>query len=525
MKVLVAEKIADTGIEQLKKEFEVDERTGLSPEELKEAIGEYDAIIVRSATQLNAETIERARNLKIIGRAGIGLDNVDVEAATRKGIIVANAPQSNIISAAEHTLALLLSVCRNIPQAYNSLKSGKWERSKFEGVELYGKTLGILGLGKIGTLVAQRAHSFDMEIVAYDPYISKERASQLNIRMVETLEDLLKEADFITIHLPKTGETKGMIGAKEIAKMKKGVRVVNAARGGLIDEKALAEAIKSGQVAGAGIDVFEKEPCTDSPLFEFETVVATPHLGASTTEAQDKAGFTIAEQVAAALKGDFVSNAVNIAATGVEDAIKPFLPLAEKIGRLLTYLVEERVGDLEVEYAGQISQYDTAILTVAVLKGLFEAVVHEPVTYVNAPVLAKERGIEVRETKTSVSRDYINVITVRTGDSRGKKVSAGGTLLGKKNQERFVSIYDFDIDMVPSKYMAFFRYEDRPGMIGKVGTILGNNKINVANMQVGRRVLHGEALMGINVDEPILQEVIDEIKNQAGIAEAKFMVL
>lgn len=525
MRILAAEKIADSGIEELRKEFEVDVRTGLSPEELKEVIGQYDAIIIRSATQLDAETIERAQNLKIIGRAGIGLDNVDVEAATRKGIIVANAPQSNIISAAEHTLALLLALCRNIPQAYNSLKAGKWERSKFEGVELYGKTLGILGLGKIGTLVAQRAHAFDMEIVAYDPYISKERAAQLNVRMAETLDDLLKEVDFITIHLPRTAETKGMIGAKEIAKMKKGVRIVNTARGGLVDEKALAEAVKSGHVAGAGLDVFEKEPCTDSSLLALDGVMATPHLGASTMEAQDKAGYTIAEQVAAALKGELVSNAVNIAAAGIEDAVKPFLPLAEKIGCLLTHLVEERVGDLELQYAGQISQYDTAILTVAVLKGLFGAVVHEPVTYVNAPILAKERGIEIREVKTPVSRDYINVITVSTGDAQGKRISVGGTLVGKKNQKRFVSIYDFDIDMVPSKYMAFFRYEDRPGMIGKVGTILGNNKINVANMQVGRKVLHGEALMGINVDEPISQKVIEEIKSQAGITDAKFMVL
>ncbi len=525
MRILVAEKIADSGIEMLRKDFEVDVKTNLSPEQLKEDIAKYDAIIVRSGTKVTRDIIERADNLKIIGRAGIGLDNVDMDTATRKGIVVANAPQSNIISAAEHTIALLLAQCRNIPQAFNSLRSGKWERNKFEGVELYGKTLGILGLGKIGTLVAQRANAFDMNVIAYDPYISKDRAAQLNVRLAETIDELLTESDFITIHLPKTLETVGIIGAKDIAKMKKGARIINAARGGLIDEEALADAIKSGHLAGAGVDVFDKEPCNDNPLFELDQVLVTPHLGASTLEAQDKAGITIAEQVLAALKGEFVSNAVNIAAAGVDDAIRPFLPLAEKIGRLLTYLVEKRVGDLEVEYAGQISQYDISMLTVAVLKGMFEAVVHEPVTYVNAPILAKERGIEIKETKTAISRDYINVITVQTGDAEGKKISAAGTLLGKKDQERFVNIYDFDIDMVPSKYMAFFRYEDRPGMIGRVGTILGNNNINIANMQVGRKVLHGEALMGINVDVPIPSQVIGEIRSQAGITDAKFMVL
>ncbi|MBI4744184.1 MAG: phosphoglycerate dehydrogenase [Actinobacteria bacterium] len=524
MKVLVKEKIADSGVEALRKEFEVDVCPEMTQEELREKIKEYDALIVRSATKVTKEIIDQAENLKIIGRAGIGVDNVDVEAATKKGIIVANAPQSNIISAAEHAIALLLTQCRNIPQANTSLKSGKWERSKFEGVELYEKTLGILGLGKIGTLVAQRALSFEMKLIAYDPYMSKERAAQLGVRLIENLDDFLKEADFITVHLPKTPETMGMIGAREIGLMKNGVRIVNAARGGIINEDDLAEAIKSGKVASAGLDVFSKEPCMESPLFALDQVVVTPHLGASTQEAQDKAGVTIAEQVLAALKGEFVSYAVNLAAGGIDDSIKPFLPLAEKLGKLFGYLVEGHISKVEMEFAGQISQFNTKILTIAILKGFFEPISSEPVTYVNAPMVAKERGISTVESKTSTSRDYVNLITVRASNSKGE-VTAAATLTGKKNEERFVGIYGYDIDMAPSKYMAFFRYKDVPGMIGKVGTVLGDNGINIANMHVGRKKVAGEAVMGLNVDAPIPDEIMEKIKEIAGIPEAKFIVL
>ena len=498
-------------------------KTKLSPEELIREIVDYDAIIVRSATKVTKDVITAGKDLKIIGRAGIGLDNVDVDAATQRGIMVANAPEGNVISAAEHTIALLMAQARRIPQANAALKSGEWAR-KLKGVELYDKVLGVVGLGRVGALVAARAKGFEMKVVAYDPYVSGERFKDLGVDMVDNLEDLLKQADFITIHLPKTKSTEGLIGEKEFGLMKNDARIVNTARGGIVDEDALVEALKEGRVAGAALDVFVKEPCTSSPLFDFEQVVVTPHLGASTVEAQDRAGIIIAQQVIAGLKGEFVSNAVNIAAARVEEAVKPFMPLAEKLGMLLTHIADVPINTIEIEYAGKIANHDTSILTVAALKGIFANVVHEPVTFVNAPLIAKERGIEIKEVKTKTARDYLSTVTIRGQDTE-REISAGGTLVGKKNQERFINVYDFDIDMVPSEYMAFFQYTDKPGMIGKVGTILGQNSINIANMQVGRKVVHGEALMGVNVDAPIPDEVLEDIKEQAGIANAKFMVL
>lgn len=526
IKVLVADSIAETGVNKLKEaNFEVDVKTGQSEDELVKSIKDYDAVIIRSATKITKKVIGAADKLKVIGRAGIGLDNVDVETATKKGVIVANAPESNTMSAAEHTIALILAQARKVPQASASLKRGKWDRKKFQGVEVADKVLGIIGLGKIGTIVASRAKGLGMRVAAHDPYVAEERFEQLGIERAEKLDDLLKEADFLTVHLPKTKETMGFIGKKEFSKMKDGVRVVNTSRGGIIDEKALAEAVKSGKVASAGVDVFPKEPCTSSPLFKLDQVVVTPHLGASTYEAQDRAGITIAEQVITGLKGEFVSNAVNIAAPGVSDKIKPFLPLAEKIGRLFTHISEQSVSTLEIEYAGTLADYDTAILTVAILKGLFSRVVEEPVTYVNAPLIAKERGIDLKETRTSSTEDYTNVITLKgKSDKDDHEVSVGGTLVGK-NQERFISIFDFDIDMIPSEYMAFFRYEDRPGRIGLVGTILGEYEINIANMQVGRRVIGGEALMCLNVDTSIPESVMDKIKEEGGITYGKFIVL
>lgn len=501
-------------------------KIGMSADELLDAIGEYDALIVRSATQVTGEVINRADNLKVVGRAGIGVDNVNLEAATKRGIIVANAPQSNIVSAAEHTVALMLACARNIAQASASVKAGKWERSKFQGVEVYEKVLGIIGLGRIGTLVAQRAIGLGMKVTGYDPYVSKERFAQLGIGRAATIEDVLKVADFLTVHLPKTKETIGMFGDREFAIMKDGVRLVNTARGGIYQIDPLVGALKSGKVAAVGIDVFDAEPPVGNPLLEFEQTVCTPHLGASTVEAQDRAGTQIADQVIAGLKGEFVSNAVNIPLISVEamEAVKPFLSLAEKLGKLFNKLAEEGIHSLDIEYVGPISKYDTKLLTIAVLKGVFDGVVEEQVNYVNAPIFAEERGIEVNESKKQSSQDYLNVIRVRGRDG-GNDVMVAGTLVGKKNQDRFVNIYEFDIDMVPSKYMAFFRYEDTPGMIGKVGTILGKYNINIANMQVGRRKIGGEALMGLNVDIPIPDNVIEEIKSSAGIAFAKFMVL
>lgn len=521
---MVAETIAPTAIDSLKGDFEVDVLTGLEPEELKKRIKEYDALIIRSATNVNADLIEAAENLKIIGRAGIGLDNVDVEAATRRGIVVANAPQSNVVSAAEHSVALLLAQSRNIHQANSSLKAGRWERSRFQGIEVAGKVLGVVGLGRVGAIVADIAGAMGMKVIAYDPYLSAERFQSIGVEKRETIDDVLKEADFLTVHLPKTKETIGMFGKKEFGLMKDGIRLINTARGGIFQEEALIEALKSGKVASAGIDVFEKEPCTSSPLFEYEQVLVTPHLGASTQEAQDRAGITIAEQVAAALRGDFVSNAVNISAGEIADGIKPFLSLVEKLGRMFTHISEGKtVSALEIEYAGKIANHDVSMLTVAALKGIFTPIVFEPVTYVNAPIMAKERGFEIKEVKTEVSKDYVNMVILRSRDT--EDIAIGGTLVGPKNQERFISIFDFDIDMVPSHYMAFFRYDDRPGMIGKVGKSLGDYNINIANMEVGRRVIGGEALMGINIDSPIPDSVLQEIIHEAGINYGKFLEL
>lgn len=518
-KVLVTEKIADSGIDSLKKEFDVDVKLDLAKDKpaLINEIGEYNALIIRSATKVDKEILDAAKNMKIIGRAGIGVDNVDVEEATKHGIIVANAPQSNIISAAEHAMALMLSLSRNVAKADKSLRECKWERSKFEGAELYEKTLGVIGLGKIGLLVAERSAGFGMNIIAFDPYISSEKARQLGISLVEKLEDLLKQADFITVHLPKNKETLGLISAKEIAMMKPTARIINTARGGIINEKDLAKAIDEGKIAGAGFDVYESEPCTDSPLFSVENTVVTPHLGASTEEAQDKAGITIAEQVMAGLKGDFVNFAVNLSAS-VDEAIKPYLTVAESAGSLFSNLIEKSIEKIEVEYFGEIATHNTGLLTIAVLKGVFGNVVAEPVTYVNAPLIAKDRGIEVIESKSETPKEYLNLIRVSTTQN-GKSISAAVTMV--ENQERFVEINGYAVDLAPQKYMAYFKYQDVPGVIGKVGTILGKAGINIASMQVGRQKYQGEAAMVITVDSSITDELINDIKVQANISEAK----
>ena len=524
-RILVKEKIAAAGVELLRKDFEVDFLPDMSREEMLERLGEYDGLIVRSATKVDAEAIAAATSMKVIGRAGVGVDNIDVEAATKRGIMVINAPQSNIISAAEQTMALLMAMCRNVPDAVNSLREKCWERKKFEGVELFHKVMGIVGLGRIGTLVAHRCQAFGMQVVAYDPYVSEERGKKLGIELVSDLDELLRQADFITVHLPKTSETHHLLGEAEFAKMKDGVRVLNVARGGIVDEDALYAALDSGKVAAAALDVFEKEPATECPLIEHPSVIATPHLGASTLEAQDRAGTMIAEFVSEALKGGFVANVVNLPVPAeVDESVRMFMPLAEKLGLLLTYLVEGHVDEIEVEYLGELAGYETGVLTVAVLKGFFERVVFEPVNYINAPLFAKDRGIAVRETKSEQTRDYVNLVMVR-GRRGGDEVAVGGTLVGLSNAERFVHVYEYDIDLGPSQYMAFFRYADIPGMIGKVGTILGDSGINIAHMQVGRRKIGGEAVMGINVDIPIPDEVMEEIRNIPDVNDSKFITL
>lgn len=521
MKVLVAESIAESGIERLRAELDVDVRTGLSREELLEIIGDYDALIVRSATKADAELIERGRSLKVIGRAGIGVDNVDVEAATRQGVLVVNAPQSNTLSAAEQAMALLLAQARNIPAANASLKAGGWERKKFEGVELYGKTLAVLGLGKIGSLVAQRALAFGMKIVTYDPYVSKQRAAQMGVEVAESLEDALSRADFVTVHLPKTAETLGLIGDRELSLMKPEARIINTARGGIIDEDALARAVAAGVIAGAAIDVFVKEPPEHLAMFDLEQIVVTPHLGASTTEAQDKAGTTIAEQVLLALRGDLVQFAVNVdLGRELSETVRPFVPLAEKLGHIFT-AIGGASQKVQFVYSGPIAEHDTRVLTLSLLKGMLSAVVQEPVTFVNAPLMAEERGLEYSETKTATGRDYVNQIEIRgEGDA-----AVLGTVVGTKNEPRITGIYGFELEMPPGKYMCVLRYDDRPGVIGAIGTILGRREINIADMRVGRRERGGEALMVLTVDQPLDAEVLAELAEGSGAKQAKSIVL
>jgi D-3-phosphoglycerate dehydrogenase / 2-oxoglutarate reductase len=525
MKVLVTEPLAEAGLERLKEHVDVDVKLDLPPEELADAVGSYDALVVRSATKVDAALLERAESLKVVGRAGIGLDNVDVDAATRAGILVVNAPQSNIISAAEHTMALLLAQARNVPQAHVALVGGSWERERWQGVELNGKTLGIIGLGRVGTLVAQRASAFGMRLVAYDPYVSQGRAAQMGVELLETVAEVCRRSDFLTIHLPKTPETVGIVSEKELEGVRRGIRIVNTARGGLIDEDALGRALDDGRVAGAALDVFDDEPLTQHPLFGRNDVVVTPHLGASTAEAQDKAGVAIAEQVFLALRGEFVPYAVNLdVGSDISETIRPYLGLAERLGRLAVALAGRGIEALRFEYHGGIAEHDTRALTLYGLKGAFTAVVHEPVTFVNAPLMAEERGISVEETKTSQSLDYVNLVEVHA-QSRDESVAVGGILVGKREVERLVRVYSYDLDMAFSPIMVFFRYVDRPGIIGIVGTILGRAGVNIGNMQVGRLAEGGEALMGLAVDSPIEEEVLAEITEKAEMRDARLVVL
>ncbi|MDQ3962866.1 MAG: phosphoglycerate dehydrogenase [Actinomycetota bacterium] len=525
MRVLVTERLSAAGIERLREHVTVEERLDLSPAGLTSAIGDFDALIVRSATKVTAEVLERGENLKVVGRAGIGLDNVDVDAATKQGILVVNAPQSNVLSAAEHTMALLLAQARNIPQAHSALSGGSWERERWQGVELHGKTLGIVGLGKVGTLVAQRASAFGMRLLAYDPYVTPARAAQMGVTLVETVAEVCRKADFLSVHLPKTKETVGIIGARELAEIKPGARIINTARGGLIDEDALLKALRDGRIAGAAIDVFDSEPIESHPLFEFENVVVTPHLGASTAEAQDKAGLAIAEQVVLALRGEFVPYAVNVdVGTDIPEPVRPYLQLAERLGRIAVALAGTGIEALKFEYHGAIAEHDTRALTLAGLKGAFSLVVHEPVTFVNAPLLAKERGISTEEWKSPQSHDYVNLLEVRA-ECRGETVSVAGVLVGKKDTERLVRVYGYDLDMAFAPIMAFFRYDDRPGIVGIVGSLLGEAGVNIANMQVARRSVGGEALMGLAVDSPIPDDVLTDIKARAALNDVRLIVV
>jgi D-3-phosphoglycerate dehydrogenase len=517
-RVLVSEPLAERGLDAMRTAgLDVDVQTGLSPEQLVSAIKGAQALVIRSATQVTAELLEAGTDLVVVGRAGIGLDNVDVAEATRRGVMVVNAPQSNILSAAEHTLALLLAQARNVPQANADLKAGAWNRSKWEGIELHGKTLGIVGLGRVGVLVAQRAHAFGMRLVAYDPFVSADRARQLGVALVPTVDELVAISDFVSIHATKTPETVGLINASVLAHAKPGMRLVNAGRGGIVDESALAAALADGTLGGAAIDTFAKEPTTESPLFAFDNVVVTPHLGASTAEAQDKAGETIAEQVVLALRGDFVPFAVNVAASEASESVRPYLPLAERVGRLFTGLAGGAPSTLNIEYEGEIADYDCRVLTLSILKGVLAPVVAEPVSFVNAPQIAEQRGISVRETKSSDALDYVNLIVVR-GD-QGTHVAA--TLFGKHQVPRIVGIDGHQVDLPPARYMLVVHNDDTPGMIGRVAGVLGGAGLNISNMDVGQSPSGEAALMVIATDSTVPAEVVEQVTRQAGVHSAR----
>jgi D-3-phosphoglycerate dehydrogenase len=516
-KVLVAEKIGDSGIELLREHFEVEVGAGWSREELAERIGAFDGILIRSATKLDAELIARADRLRAVGRAGVGVDNVDVAAATKRGIVVANAPQSNVITAAEHTLALLLALARNIPQAHASLTAGKWERSKFSGTELYEKTLGILGFGRIGQLVAQRARGFGMRVVAYDPYVGAERYRELGVEKAETSDEVYAVADFLTLHLPKTPDTEGWLDAAALAKCKDGVRVLNVARGPLVVDADLEAALDSGKVGGAALDVFRSEPITEHPLFGRPNVIVTPHLGASTAEATDRAGYQAAEQVVAALTGGVVTSAVNLPAIPAEDmeVLGPFVPLCRALGQIAVALAEgSSIDEVQTEFLGRVGERDTRLLTVEALLGVLQGHTEEEVGVVNAPAMATERGIAVTETKSASARDYTDLVrvSVRSGE---ETVRVTGTLIGRQNRPHLLAAWDQRFDIQLDGHITLLRYRDVPGMIGRVGSVFGEHGINIVSAAVGR---HGEgddpdrlAAMAITTDSAVAPEVVAEI--------------
>jgi D-3-phosphoglycerate dehydrogenase len=511
-RVLVKEKIADAGVDLLRERFDVELGFEWDGSELEKRIGEFDGILIRSATKLTPELIERAERLKVIGRAGTGVDNVDVEAATKRGIVVANAPEANSIAAAEHTVALMLALCRNVPQAHSSLAAGQWERGKFKGAELYGKTLGVLGFGRIGQLVAARAQAFDMRVVAYDKFVTAERFRELGVEGVETPAELYARADFISLHLPKTPETVNFIDAEAIGQMRDGARLVNCARGELVDLDALLDGLDSGKLAGAALDVFPEEPFGGHPITERDDVVVTPHLGASTAEAQDRAGVVTAEQVTAALTGGVVTTAVNIAAVRPEvmEQLAPFVPLCEKLGRLAQALGEGAPERVQVEFHGRLADVDTRILGIAALVGILAGHTEEPVNLVNGPHMAEERGIELVETRDPVSEDFTELVVVRL-EAGKETVEVAGTGVGPRNIPYLARVWSEDFYLPFADHLAIFRYTDQPGMIGRVGTIFGEEGVNIVSAAVGAEPDGDTAVMALTTDAPVNQDTIDRI--------------
>jgi D-3-phosphoglycerate dehydrogenase / 2-oxoglutarate reductase len=514
--VLIAEELSSATLDALGPDFEVRNCDGANRAELLAALDAgVDAVLIRSATKMDAEAIAAAKGLKVIARAGVGLDNVDIPAATAAGVMVVNAPTSNIVSAAELAISLLLASARFISPAHAALKAGKWARSKYTGAELFEKTLGVVGFGRIGQLVAHRMQAFGMNIIAYDPYLQPAKAAQLGVELVE-LDELLKRSDFITIHLPKTKETANLIGVEALKKVKKEVRIINAARGGVLDEAALYDAITEGRVAGAGLDVYVTEPCTDSPLFQLDQVVATPHLGASTDEAQERAGIAVAVSVRKALAGELVPDAVNVKGGAIHDEIRPSLPLVEKMAQIATAIAGETPVSMDITVKGDISGHDSSILAISALKGALVASGCEDVTYVNAPGLAAERGVTSSVTTTPESHEYRSMISLHAALSNGKSIKVDGTLMGIRKVEKIIAIDNFDLDLPPTDNLLFLRYADKPGVVGAVGNALGSSKINIAGMQVARESAGGSALMAITVDSPVSDAVAETVKKETG---------
>jgi len=526
MKVLVSDPISAKGIDLLRREneLEVDVKIGLSPQELLQVIPEYEALVVRSETKVTASVVEAARKLRVVGRAGIGVDNVDVEAASKRGIIVMNTPGGNTITTAEHAISLLLALARKIPQAYASLQARKWDRKRFVGVEVYRKTLGVIGLGRIGSVVADRAKGLGMEVIAYDPHISPEVAERIGVEFVE-FEDVLRRSDFITVHVPLTPETRGLLGAEALARVKTGVRIINCARGGIVDEKALYDAIQSGKVAGAALDVFEKEPPGDNPLLSLEEVICTPHLGASTDEAQEQVGVEIARQIIAYLKRGEIQNAVNVPSVDGEllGKLRPYLQLCEQMGSLTSQLVERGIQEVHVRYSGEVAHMGVKPLTVTLLKGILKPFLGETVNEVNAPVLARERGIKVNETTSSEAEYYTSLVDLTLKTDREER-RAAGTVFGR-HDPRIVMIDGYHIEATPAGYILVFGNIDTPGVIGKIGTILGSNQINIAGMQLGRKAPNDRAVSFVNVDSEIPPQVLAEIQALPNLLYAKLVKL
>jgi D-3-phosphoglycerate dehydrogenase len=525
-KVLVKEKIADAGVDLLRERFDVELGLEWDGTELEERIGEFDGILIRSATKLTPDLIERADRLKVIGRAGTGVDNVDVASATKRGIVVANAPEANSIAAAEHTMALMLALCRNIPQAHASLAGGAWDRSKFKGTELYGKTLGVLGFGRIGQLVTARAQAFELSVIAYDKFVTADRFRELGVEGVADPDELYARADFISLHLPKTPETVNFIDSEAIGKMRDGVRIVNCARGELIDLDALTEGLESGKVAGAALDVFPEEPFTEHPILRRDDVVVTPHLGASTEEAQDRAGVVTAEQVTAALTGGVVTTAVNIAAVRPEvmEQLAPFVPLSEKLGRLAQALGEGTPERVEVEFRGRLADQDTRILGIATLVGILTGHTEEPVNLVNGPHMAEERGIELTETRDASSEDFTELVVVRL-HSGGDVVEVAGTGVGPRNIPYLARVWGDDFYLPFADHLAIFRYRDQPGMIGRVGTVFGEESVNIVSAAVGAESGEDTAVMALTTDAPVNQSTIDRILELDGFSVGRAVSL